>query len=154
KLTPEEKEYLDRAKEARRKMQQGNQGPAKGGKDSTGQVPLTDLGTGTYKGKTGGLYGDGRNEPPEAHLAAALKEATQIRPLDADGQPSDRGKIVLVSIGMSNTTQEYSMFMRLANADSTKAKNVVLVDGAQGGQAAEQWADANRGPGVWGTLDN
>ena len=35
-------------------------------------VPLTELGEGKYKGEIGGLYGNGMNEPPEAHLASAI----------------------------------------------------------------------------------
>ncbi|MFL5340169.1 MAG: hypothetical protein ACJ8F7_08450 [Gemmataceae bacterium] len=157
KLTPEEKAYLDKAKEALRKRnevnQGANQGPAKGGKDSTGLIPLTDLGTGKYKGETGGLYGDGMNQPPAAHLAAAMKEAAKIRPLDRDGHPSDHGKIVLVSFGMSNTTQEFSAFMQLANADSSKSPSIVFVDGAQSGQAAEQW-NGPTSKRVWQVVDD
>ena len=155
KLTKEEQAYLEKAKEAIRQRNQPGQaqGPARGGKDSTGLVPLNDLGSDKYKGETGGLYGDGKNEPPARHLAAALREAAKIRPLDADGKPEEQGKIVLISIGMSNTTQEFSTFMRLAKADSAKSDSVVIVDGAQGGQAAEQWNGGNAGR-VWGTLDN
>ena len=58
--------------------------------------------------------------------------------------PTTNGKIVLISVGMSNTTQEFSTFIRLANADSAKSPKVVIVDGAQGGQTANVWA--NPGP--------
>jgi hypothetical protein len=103
--------------------------------------PLTELtGAENYKGQDGGLYGKGRNVPPEAHLAEAMKAAGQIQPLDRNGKPSADGKVVLISIGMSNTTQEFSRFMALANEDKTKAVSLVIVDGAQGGQAADAWA--------------
>src|SRR5206468_3320186 len=73
--------------------------------------------------------------------AKAAKAATaKIQPLDADGKSSPGGKIVLLSIGMSNTTQEFSRFVQLARADTAKAANVVLVDGAQGGQTADRIA--------------
>jgi hypothetical protein len=105
--------------------------------------PLTELaGAETYKGYDGGLYGKGRNLPPDAHLAEAMKTAGKIQPLDKDGKPSVHGKVVLISIGMSNTTQEFSRFMALANADRTKSDSLVIVDGAQGGQDAAAWARA------------
>ena len=105
-----------------------------------------------YKGQDGGLYGGGKNEPPEKHLQAALREAKAIRPLDEQGKPAENGKIVLISVGMSNTTQEFSAFMRLANADSAKSSKVVIVDGAQVGMTASIWARPGaRNP--WEVLD-
>jgi len=35
----------------------------------TVRVPLTDLGTRTYKGFVGGLYPAGANQPPASHAA-------------------------------------------------------------------------------------
>jgi hypothetical protein len=43
---------------------------------------------------------------------------------------------------MSNTTNEYSMFVTQANRDPEKSPAVVLVDGAQGSQTGRRWADA------------
>src|SRR5262249_36668500 len=137
KLTAEEQAYLENAMKALQQQRGQKEEPAPGGKDSVGLTPLPEL-QGTYKGESGGLYGDGKNEPPEAHQAAARKETAKIRPLDAQGQPAPDGKIVLFSIGMSNTTQEYQAFKALAERDPQKSPRVVIVDGAQGGQAAEQ----------------
>src|SRR5262249_10490643 len=70
--------------------------------------------------------------------------ARQIRPLDAEGRPSPQGKVVLISIGMSNTTQEFRAFMRLAARDPDTSPSVVLVDGAQGGMEASAWANPEK----------
>jgi len=86
-------------------------------REFTGLVPLTEMGTAKYKGEDGGLYGGGRNEPPAAHAAAARKQSAEILPRDADGKPAKDGKIGVLSVGMSNTTMEYSAFKRLADAD-------------------------------------
>lgn len=102
-------------------------------------VPLDEL-TGQYKGEDGGLYGGGRNAPPAVHMAAYEKESAQIQPLDADGKPSPKGKIVVLSIGMSNTTMEYSHFVTAANADPDKSPSVVVVDGAKGGRTGAAWS--------------
>jgi hypothetical protein len=121
-------------------------------RESIGVKPLSELGGETYKGQTGGLYGNGRNEPPPSLATAATAAAARIQPLDAEGKPSPTGKIVLVSFGMSNTTQEFSTFKRLADADPAKSPLVVIVDLAQGGKAAEQWNDPGAvGQQTWNT---
>jgi hypothetical protein len=85
------------------------------------------------------LYGGGRNEPPPAHLAAAEKATQAIVPRDAEGNPSTNGTIGLVSISMSNATQEYSLFKQIADRDPRKSPYVTIVDCAQGGQAMAEW---------------
>lgn len=122
-------------------------------RERTGLVPLDEMTSAqNYKGRDGGLYGGGRNQPPAAHLKAALAEAAQIVPRDAEGKPAPKGKIGLLSVGMSNTTQEFSRFKELADRDPAKAASVVIIDGAQGGQAAAQWAAASDSR-VWQTVD-
>lgn len=103
---------------------------------SIGQVPLNDLGTGTYQGFVGGLYGGGLNAPPPAHQASGLNRMAGVVPRDAAGVPATGGRIVLLSIGMSNTTQEFSTWMATAATDPNKNPAVTIVDGAQGGQDA------------------
>lgn len=120
--------------------------------DSADLVPLTELKSGTYRGEMGGLYGGGRNEPSEAQQATARRAAAQIEPVDRWGFPNPGGKIVLLSIGMSNTTQEFSRFKQLADADEKKSKRLVIVDGAQGGQAAQQWSRPDAPP--WGRAED
>lgn len=148
-LSAEERDYLEKAMARRQQgAQRGANVPAPRGE--TGMVPITDL-TETYKDQDGGLYGEGRNEPPSMHAQAAKTETERIQPLDGVGKPSLDGKIVLLSIGMSNTTQEFSKFVQMANADADRAPNVVLVDGAQGGQTAERIAD--EGAQFWTIID-
>src|SRR5437764_7626187 len=72
------------------------------------RIPLNDLGTGKYLGQyEGGLYEHGTNVPPADHEAIGLGQAALVRPLDATGKPSPNGNVVMVSVGMSNTTQEF-----------------------------------------------
>lgn len=139
KLTEDERAYLDRAIEAKKKLQ-GGQNFLKG--SSLGLKPLTDMtAEDRYKGQDGGLYGGGKNEPPAEHLQAALRFAKRIQPLNAEGKLAADGKIVLISMGMSNTTQVFSEFVRQANRDADKDPHVILVDGAQGGMEAKAWAE-------------
>lgn len=114
---------------------------------SVGFKPLCDMSaTDRYKGEEGGLYGGGQNVPPPAHQSAAEKELARITPLDAAGKPSPSGKIALVSISMSNATQEFSTFKRIADADPQKSPLLTIVDCAQGGQAMAQWATPEARP--------
>jgi hypothetical protein len=159
-LSDEEQAYLERAKAAFQKKQAGAIKDARpAGKGSLGLTPLTDLaGESQYKGQNGGLYGGGKNQPQDKHLQAAIWIASQIQPLGAEGKPSSNGKIVLISVGMSNTTQEFRTFMTLANRDEQKSPSVVLVDGAQGGMEASAWANPERAiqmgrPDPWSVLD-
>jgi hypothetical protein len=99
-------------------------------------IPLTDLGAEEYQEFKGGLYPDSKNERPAAHEAAGLELAKQVQPLDTDGKPSADGKVVLLSIGMSNTNQAFGGFMRVAKDDADINSQVVLVNGAQGGMTA------------------
>jgi len=104
---------------------------------SKGFTPLTDLGTGTYLGEQGGLYPGGSNTPPMAHFAAGMAFARGINGL------SDEGGGVIISIGMSNTTQEFSRFAQLVAADMQWPPSVRVIDCAQGGQHAAIAADPN-----------
>jgi hypothetical protein len=100
---------------------------------SVAMKPLSDLGEGMYHGYRGGLYANGKNSAPKAYVKTGLARARSVKPVN--------GKIVLLSIGMSNTTQEFSAFKRIAAADSRKNTALTIVDGAQGGQDAETIKD-------------
>jgi len=114
------------------------------GNTSTGLVPLTQLLANTYHGFTGGLYGNGLVARPAAHEAAGLALAGALPPRDASGAiDPQNGRLVLLSIGMSNTTQEFSAWLPISDADPERNPRVVVVDGAQGGQDAVRIADPN-----------
>lgn len=149
KLTPDEEAYLQRAMELRRRGNPGGQQGSITPRDSTGQKPLTEMtADDRYKGEDGGLYGGGQNTPPEAHRQAAQTALAQIKPLDSTGKRDAGGKIVFVSISMSNATQEFSRFKDIADADPAKSARLTIVDCAQGGQAMAQWVSPDARP--WG----
>lgn len=114
-------------------------------------VPLTDLGTGTYLGFQGGLYPGGVNTAPAPHDSVGRARARALRPLDANGNEASSGKYVLLSIGMSNTTQEFCSgssappcnwwtFVGQALADeAVERASLEFVNGAAGGRTASAW---------------
>ncbi|MEW6650039.1 MAG: SGNH/GDSL hydrolase family protein [Chloroflexota bacterium] len=114
-------------------------------------VPLPELGgqeyvrmDGTRTGFSGGLYPQGSNQPPAAHLEAGLRLADEIQPLDANGQPDpQKGRILFISLGMSNTGAEFDAFTQLAQQTSGLNPRMVLFNGALASQTAERWLEAD-----------
>lgn len=123
------------------------------------KIPLIDMGTQNYLGFSGGLYPGASNAVPADHSSEGIARLSKITPRDTTGNPSPTGKIVLLSIGMSNTSREFcdtgsnptsgvfphdpcvpESFMGQANADTRVDKmHLVILNGAQGGQCAEFW---------------
>lgn len=121
----------------------------------TGRSPLTDFTPGqTYLGAPGGLYPGASNQRPAAHTDAGRTIATtQVLPRTPSGAIDPvNGLVGLISIGMSNTTQEFSHFMANISGDPRLHPRLRLVDGAQGGQGAALWIDPNAP--TWQVLAN
>lgn len=151
-LSDDEAAYLARAKK-QRQAQNGRPTTQRSGaagagapaapttqQSTTGLIPLDQMSeTDRYKGQDGGLYGAGHNEPSAEQLQAAKKALAQVQRLDADGKPSPSGKIVLLSVGMSNTSQEFGRYRHEIQGSKDKSPAVVVVDGAQGGKDAGTW---------------
>lgn len=145
-LTAEEKTYLEQAKALRQK---GGGGRAAGNQRKAPEhlQPITDMSaTDRYEGESGGLYGNGSNEPSADQTKAAQAMLAKIQPLNEEGKPADDGKIVFVSLSMSNATQEFSYFKQQADASPLKSPKVLIVDCAQGGQAMAEWAPPEARP--------
>jgi hypothetical protein len=104
-------------------------------------TPLTDLGSAKYLGFSGGLYPNGKNSRPSAYEDAGVALGATVQPVDKDGKPSISGKVVMISIGMSNASREFSQFVQLADADARKTPSLVMIDAARNGADATQIAD-------------
>ena len=94
-------------------------------RSSVGFTPLSDLGRGTYKGVQGGLYPHGQNVPPTSYLDAGRAAARQVRPLAPNGTPNPSGRVVLLSIGMSNASRAFTGFIHLAAHDHTLTPGLI-----------------------------
>lgn len=147
-LTPEERAHL----QANGKVNLDEWRKEHPPRESTGLIPLPELGKGTYKGEQGGLYPGGVNTMPKAHLERGLALAKKIVPLDAEGRPSPDGRIVLLSVGMSNTTMKFQAFQKLAAEEGGLNPHLTLVDGAQGAQVA--WITAKPKAPFWDVVDD
>jgi hypothetical protein len=114
-------------------------------------MPLNDLGGDEYirmdgqaTGFYGGLYPGGSNMRPPAHEAAGIALAEAIVPLDEAGNPDPgNGRIALISVGMSNTTTEFSAFTELVEGMPSVSPHLRLINGAYPGRTADEWVDPN-----------
>lgn len=115
---------------------------------NTQMIPLMDMTSASqnYLGFEGGLYENSSDNVPSDHNSAGLTIAGTIQPLNATGSPSATGKVVLVSIGMSNAADEFGMFATDAAASSSvNHTTLVIANGAKGGITACYWT-APQGP--------
>lgn len=117
---------------------------------SVGYIPLIQMTADQYYPNNqhsqkinGGLYGNGINNlsNDHSHMIKAWEANASIVPRDSNGNPTTSGKIGFVSIGMSNTSSEFDVFMRTYKNSSLKSPSVVMVNGAQPGRVAARWAN-------------
>ncbi len=120
---------------------------------TVGLTPLSELGAETYLGFEGGLYPGGGNPRPASHdIAADALERVAL--LDLEGGPDPvNGRIVMLTLGMSNTAIESNAFIEAADADPGRNSRVVIVNGAQGGWDAARVADPDLNSSYWSTVD-
>ena len=120
---------------------------------------LTDLKPGDlYEGEDGGLYGQGRNQPPREHFEAAMARAARVQPLDALGVPDTHGLVGLLAVGFSNTFLEFREFVSLMRREPRLSAAMRPVNGAQFHADSAAWAgrespDASGGESPWHGLE-
>ncbi|MBP9880598.1 MAG: hypothetical protein KBF44_10845, partial [Chitinophagales bacterium] len=82
--------------------------------DSTGLIPLNDLGTSTYEGFQGGLYPFGSNseDPLSTHYKKGKTYAKNLKPLDGAGNINyDNGVVLMAGYGPSLPGQIMNKFV-------------------------------------------
>lgn len=105
---------------------------------SVGLTPINDLGTGFFRGYQGGLYPGGNNVRPAVHNNDGVDIGMNIVPLDTGGSYDPvNGKVVLLSVGMSNCAQEFQQFIQNVNGAPYLNPKLVIINGAQGGQTID-----------------
>jgi hypothetical protein len=73
------------------------------------QIPLIDLGTGTFGDSVGGLYPDGENAPAGIYADDLYSTSQQIVPLDTFGNPSNSAKAKITFLSMGGSTGGHNM---------------------------------------------
>lgn len=111
----------------------------------TGLVPLTEVGRRSYLGAPGGLYPGQSNTPPPAHLDFGRAMSSRVEPRTSAGVVDGSGKIVLLSIGMSNLAAETSKLLAMVSTDPIRNRSLTVVNGALHGASCEE-IDATDAP--------
>ena len=107
--------------------------------DSTGLIPIQDLGVGYYAGTyQGGLYPGGSNVPPNGHLKKGLNIIKKLKPLDTLGLVNyETGKVVLAGFGASTVGGPFNHMIQLVNDDITLNPCLQIVNAANGSDGLE-----------------
>lgn len=81
------------------------------GNDSTGKIPLNDLGTETYEGFTGGLFKEGNNDAPDIHLDKGIKISNNLkRRNDTGAIDNENGTIMMIGMGASTASDAFNTY--------------------------------------------
>lgn len=111
--------------------------------DSTGLIPITDLGSEYYEGFQGGLY-FGSNEKPVVQTVNLNYALSNIFPRNSFGNSdSINGKIVLLSIGASNPRTEFESFQNITDTFCLINPYLKIINGGEGGQAIQKIIDTS-----------
>ena len=116
-------------------------------------LPLVDFTPGQlYLGQFQGMLYNGSNSPSADQLAAGTAAGALVQPLDADGNPDPNGKIVFISMGVSEASDEWcegqasctsNSFVGQAKANaSVNHSNLVILNGATSGANTTTWSCA------------
>jgi hypothetical protein len=120
-------------------------------------TPLVDFAPGQlYFGEFPGMLYNGSNSPPPAQLAAGQAAGALVQPLDVNGNPSPTGEIVLISLGMSETYDDwcdgdqatngpctnFSFTGQAAASSSVNHTTLAIMDGADSGMSTWAWTCA------------
>ncbi|MBX2978609.1 MAG: T9SS type A sorting domain-containing protein [Flavobacteriales bacterium] len=111
------------------------------GNPPPGFLPIPDMGSATFQGMSGGLYGGGSNSIPSAHLEGSIQMAQEIQPLDADGNPDPQGWVVFMGVGMSNASLCWNGLRDSTQLFNGRNPSMKLVSAAVGGKDIDRMLD-------------
>lgn len=109
------------------------------------KIPLTELGSGTYYGYTGGLYPGGVNTPSGTYAKDLKKAANTIVLLDTAGGPAANGVIGFISLGASNLSKMFLQLETLSVGNPAVNQKIVMANCTGGSEYIEQVKDSTSG---------
>lgn len=118
--------------------------------DSTGLIPLIDLGADYYLGKQGGLYPGGSNLIPSGHLKAGQKIAKGIKPLDTLGNVDwINGKVVFLGMGASTAGNTWNHFVDIVDTAAGLNPCMQVINACLGAKGLEIMNDTTYNNWYW-----
>ncbi len=119
--------------------------------NSTGYIPIADLGAAKFQNFQGGKYPDGENKIPFSHFNAGMDRSAQIVPLDKNGeQDNTHGKIGFLILGFSTAAMTGRTFNTICQSQLADV-HLKIVIGAQGGKDINTMIDLHAD--YWRTVD-
>lgn len=110
---------------------------------STGFIPVADLGKSTFNGFVGGKYPDGNNDIPLLHFNKGMEMCADIKPLNAEGiYDTVNGKIGFMVLGFS-TAAMTGRFVRSIYESQNPDDKLEIIIGAQGGKDINSMTNAS-----------
>ncbi len=80
--------------------------------DSTGLIPLVDLGVNYYEGHQGGLFPGGTNIMPSTHKKKGNNISKGLKPLDSLGNVNyEEGRIIFLGLGASLASNAFNAYI-------------------------------------------
>jgi hypothetical protein len=117
--------------------------------DTAGDIPLNDLGTGTFRGYVGGLYPGGANIASGSYAFDLDRACKLIVPLDTFGNPSSTGKIVFISLGGSTGGQNMTTLKTKTQGNPLTNPNLLLLNCDNGKTSATLNSQMNAVDPYW-----
>ena len=107
--------------------------------DSTGLIPIQDLGTDYYLGTyQGGMYPGASNVPPTLHLKKALGIVKKLKPLDTLGNINYvTGRIALAGFGASTVGGPFNHMIQISKDYNDLNPCLKMVNAANGSDGVE-----------------
>ena len=100
------------------------------GLTDTVKIPLTEMGSRTYLGFTGGLYPGGANTPSGQYAIDLQSFASSVVPLDTFGKRSSKGIIGFITIGGSTGSILISALKRITKDNPATNPKLKLASGS------------------------
>jgi hypothetical protein len=116
----------------------------------TANIPINDLGKGTFQGYQGGLFPGGSNKIPAGDYATDLMRVCRnIQPLDTFGNVSSSGKITFISLGGSTGGHNMRQLKAQTEGNPLTNQNLLLLNCDNGKRTASLNSQSNPNDPYW-----
>ncbi len=141
--------FVTCTKESTNQKESANSSNAMIAATDTTDIPLNDLGTGTFYGYTGGLYPGGANKSSGSHGYDLNRACKLMVPIDTFGNPSSDGKIVFISLGGSTGGHNMRNLKAKTEGNPLTNPNLLLLNCDNGKKTASLNSQMNPNDPYW-----